>query len=488
VEIVLRSGREATGAGRMARLIPLDANELDRAVKMALDTGEAGSAEEAQRIFAGYRLQVLVGHDAAISEAWQMALLTVVNAGVRAFKGGVAVQLPRGDYAGDAPWAGGRSLGDAVLHFGGELVTELDANIPTLVLGESANAPDAELILWVRAGGWVGYVTPERDVDAVPEPPNVLAAILAAALGVAECFQHVRGDIVAANRTIGLSLWRPDLDWRHKEAIGPQLSLMPAEWWLIGLGHLGQAYSWVIGSLPYRDPSGVKLMLQDTDILVRANTASSLLATESDADQYKTRRVANALEDLGFKTGIVERRLDEAQRLGRGEPRIGLIGVDNPASRRQLEKPGFDLVVDAGLGGGPRDYLDITMHTFPAPQDPEAVFPGLGEDRGETLVDGVRAYQEQERSGADRCGLIEVAGRAVATAFVGVTAACFVVAEAIRPALGGMSSEILDLSLRVPQYRECLGLDTEREMRWRFATARDYPEGSPPAAGTRRVP
>ena len=42
------------------------------------------------------------------------------------------------------------------------------------------------------------------------------------------------------------------------------------------------------------------------------------------------------------------------------------MGVDDPAPRRLLEGAGFDLIVDAGLGGGPRNYLDILIHSFPS--------------------------------------------------------------------------------------------------------------------------
>ncbi len=48
----------------------------------------------------------------------------------------------------------------------------------------------------------------------------------------------------ACDKSIGLSLWRPDLDWRADESNGPLIELLPKRLWLLGMGHLGQAYAW----------------------------------------------------------------------------------------------------------------------------------------------------------------------------------------------------------------------------------------------------
>lgn len=67
------------------------ADRLNRTVKIALDTGEASSIEEAERIFAGYRLQIVVGADIAQKAVSQAALLTAVNCAARTLLGGVTV-------------------------------------------------------------------------------------------------------------------------------------------------------------------------------------------------------------------------------------------------------------------------------------------------------------------------------------------------------------------------------------------------------------
>ena len=64
---------------------------MSRTVKMALDSGEASTLEEAETIFYKYQLIIEIGSSVATSPTLQAALLTAVNAGRRAFLGGVSV-------------------------------------------------------------------------------------------------------------------------------------------------------------------------------------------------------------------------------------------------------------------------------------------------------------------------------------------------------------------------------------------------------------
>lgn len=68
------------------------ADRLNRLVKLAMDTGEAGSIEEAERLFAGYRLAVAAGPEIGYSPTRQAALLTIVNSGRRSLLGGIEVE------------------------------------------------------------------------------------------------------------------------------------------------------------------------------------------------------------------------------------------------------------------------------------------------------------------------------------------------------------------------------------------------------------
>ena len=68
------------------------ADGLNRLVKLAMDTGEAESLEDAHKLFAGYRLAVVAGDDVGRSPTHQAALLTIVNAGRRSLLGGIEVE------------------------------------------------------------------------------------------------------------------------------------------------------------------------------------------------------------------------------------------------------------------------------------------------------------------------------------------------------------------------------------------------------------
>ena len=68
------------------------ADRLSRLVKLAMDTGEAESLEDAEKLFKGYRLAVAVGDDVGHSPTHQATLLTIVNAGRRSLLGGIEVK------------------------------------------------------------------------------------------------------------------------------------------------------------------------------------------------------------------------------------------------------------------------------------------------------------------------------------------------------------------------------------------------------------
>ena len=296
---------------------------IHRTAKLLFESGKARTLEEARAYLASMVLQVAVGPDIGRDLAAQAALLTAVNAGARAFLGGVHVVLD-GDPVLDVPWAADLTAGAAVQRFGGVVVDRLDPALPTLAIGAPVE-PVGSYVLYVTHHGWVGGVVQSPD----PRGGGGIApaGIVAAALGISEVFQKELGDPVPGRRDVGMSLWSPDLDWRSAEAIGPDLQYLPAAFWLLGLGHLGQAYAWVVGMLPYATPADVRAGLVDYDRVVAGNTATQLLVTDADIDRRKTRVVANALEGLGLDTAIVDRAFDDIFRPEpHADPNPGLLG------------------------------------------------------------------------------------------------------------------------------------------------------------------
>ncbi len=418
---------------------------LHRGVKMALDTGEAASVEDAYRLFAGYRMTIGVGAGAAHSAAVQAALLTMVNAGRRALLGGIEVV---GNLA--APLRVrlpgiGQTLREAVTALGGSPSAGHPGIGPLVWLGDGAPAG----ALQVTFGNWRGGVFPAGESARLNESDaDIPAAALAGALALAEVFQRLRGNPMAGEREVGLSLWDPGAPWRL--ASGPEHWVAPSKLWVLGLGHLGQAFLWLLGLLPFARPAEVDLTLQDFDRLAAANESTSMLTRPGLEGRLKTREMAAWAEARGFRTRLIERRFDGNLVLGEDDPRVLFCGVDNALARAALEDPHFDLVVDTGLGAGPQEYLAMRLHTFPASVSARQRWGKEADMRADEAqrTAARAAYRELSARGMDECGLLEIASRTVGVPFVGVAAASLALMEIVRRLNGGPGFEILDLTLR----------------------------------------
>jgi len=441
----------------------IDADSLNRVVKMALDTGEAATVQAGYDLFRSYRLGVVIGQGAATSPPHQAALLTIVNAGRRSMLGGVEV-AGEIDVPLRVPISGCRTLADAVKRLRGRGVKNIPKGSPTLVLG--AVPPELEPgkespLLVVTFDGWRGGVIPASEGRRLEERNAIIpAAVLAGALGVSEAFQHLRGNPMAGRRSVGLSLWKPDaLAW-ETAADGPSSIVLPSRLWLIGLGHLGQAYLWTVGLLPYSQPSDVELVLQDFDELSLANDSTSLLTTPRLIGRLKTRAMAKWAEARGFRTRLVERLFPGGIRISDDEPRLALGGVDNPQARAAYEDAGFDCIVEAGLGAGPREYLALRLHTFPGSTTARKKWGGIAGASAASMPE-TSAYRDLARNGVDSCGVVRLATRTVGAPFVGAVAATLVISEVLRRLNGGAALEVLDLTLRDPASRAAVQASCE---------------------------
>jgi hypothetical protein len=433
----------------------VDADTLHRVVKMSLDTGEAANVRAGYDLFRSYRLGVLVGPEAVNSPAHQAALLTIVNTGRRSMLGGVEVA---GEI--DVPLrvaiAGCKSVSDAVKTLGGRMVTKASGGSPLLVLGDACPefAPSSKSpSLVVTFDGWRGGVIPVSERRRLAERDTIIpAAVLAGAFAVSEAFQHLRGNPMAGRRSVGLSLWTPEeLRWETVPD-GPTSIVLPSRLWLIGLGHLGQAYLWTLGLLPYSRPGDVELVLQDFDHLTLANDSTSLLTTPSSVGRRKTRAMAAWAEARGFHTRLVERVFPGGIRISDDEPRLALGGVDNPEARAAYEDAAFECIVEAGLGAGPQEYLALRLHTFPGSTTARKKWGGAIGANGVSMPE-TRAYRNLAQRGVDSCGLVRLATRTVGAPFVGATAAALVIGEVLRRLNGGPALEIVDMTLRDPASR-----------------------------------
>jgi len=424
----------------------IDQNSLHRGVKMAMDSGEAKTVDEAYALFGSYRIGVCVGAEVATSPAHQAAVLSLVNAGRRTFLGGVFV-------AGvlDVPlllpsFFGGTTLKEATVAMGGRL-DAAPADTPMLLVGKPTKAPPSPVVLRLSFNAWAGGVSPlYRAVVLREHAGDVLGALLSAGVALSEVFQALRNNGIAARRVSGLSAWNPSSDWTRTDGV-PELSIAPNAVWVLGLGHLGQAFLWALALLTHGSAERPRVLLHDFDIIKRANDSTSLLIDLSMRGR-KTRVLARQLESVGIDASLVERPFNGREAIADQDPRILFCGVDNGLSRALIDQAGFELVVEAGLGNGPIEYQAMRLHTFPATRSAASFWNTT--DGGGGVGRQAPAYADLERKGLDDCGVLQIAERSVGVPFVGVVAAALALGEITRTLLGAHRHEVIDLSLRDP--------------------------------------
>lgn len=429
------------------------ADNLHRLVKYALDSGEAKTLAEAESLFQGYRLALTIHRDEVRNPINQAALLTAVALGRRVFLGGIYVEGDL-DVPLTVPLPLRSRLHEAVADLGG-LPTSQDAGIPTITIGGGHLPRRTGFHIRTATAGWRGGVLPAHSkLIPAPGPTVPLAAMLSAGLAVNEAFLFVeRGNPAAGKRPIGLSLWQPaaDINWLEPDPSEPQIAYLPSRLWLIGLGHLGQAYLWGLGLLPYKEPGNLSLVLQDIDEITPSTESTSILSDAAMAGQKKTRAMATWAERRGFATALQERRFDDDFHRQDDEPAIALCGLDNVLGRHALDQVGFDLVVEAGIGRGQQNFRTIYLHTLPGSRSAKEIWKSA--TSSETTEDRP-AYQEMLNSGElDRCGVTLLAGKAVGAPFVGTVAATLVLSQVLRLLHGETLYQLIDLDLLSVEHR-----------------------------------
>ncbi|MHA7018820.1 ThiF family adenylyltransferase [Xanthomonas euvesicatoria] len=444
-----------------------DADAMHRLAKLALDAGEVTTPDAALELFRQYRLRIHLGTGWANTLAGQACVLTAVSTASRALLGGVEVT---GDLTPvmQVPLFAGQRAADVVAALGGAATAMPTPRLPSLMIGDGPPPEGVALTLRPSWDGWCAQVAPaDSDDHLTVGDDNPLAGVCAGALAVSEVFSHVRADSPEAGyRRIGLSLWNPLAieDWNAPENRGPALAYLPTDLWLIGIGHLGQAYAWGLAMLPYPAQRRPRLVLQDVDRVTESNLSTCLLVGADDVTARKTRVMARRLEAIGFDIDLVDRRFGAQHLLQPGEPTVALFGVDNVAARRDLDTAAFVLIVEAGLGSGYRDFRNLRLHTFPGPRPATELWPAQA--ASQPLTELNTAYQQLAHDSGDLCGVTMLVSKAVATPFVGAFAASLALAELVRPLHGGCVHASLDCPLRSLTHR--LGEPTPANARCAF--------------------
>lgn len=428
------------------------ADSIHRLAKEAFDSGEAASLAEAEALLARRRIDVTIDAAEALEPCHQASLLTVVALARRVFLGGVAVS-GNVDVPTTIPGWHARTLRAAIEELGGS-IAGIGAADSEIAIGGGPRPRSKGFHVRTACAGWRGGILPAHyPYNPVGAAAMPLAGVMAAALAVNEAFMFARREgAIAGRRAVGFSLWSPSSteDWLVEEE-APDLLFLPSRLWLIGLGHLGQAYLWALGLLPYANACDLKLVLQDVDVVTPSTESTSILTDQRMLGRKKTRATADWAERRGFVTTIHERRFADDFRRNDDEPAIALCGLDNALGRRALEQAGFDLIVESGLGRGYRDFRTMRLHTLPGNRPAIDIWGSREQD---DAVELQPAYQAMLDEGVlDQCGLTLLAGKAVGAPFVGCVAACFALSEILRFLHGGRLSELIAVDLKAVEHR-----------------------------------
>ena len=432
---------------------------LSRISKLLVDSSVL-STQEALARRERFAITLRCGADVEQSRTLQLAVLTAANIAARCFPGAVRVVLERA--VADAHllvWPSlACALGSALADIVGpdSLCDAAKSEIegPALLFGNAAPVRGA---LRVTFDGWIAKVGPATSVDPLPQRQYcALSGVLAGALAISEVFLlFAELSIEAGRRAVGLSLWRPDLPISDPAALGMPVEVLPRDLWVLGLGHLGNAYLWALAALPYAQPNATEIYLNDFDRIEPENVETGMIFTPKDEGQLKTRICSKWMEERGFRTRLVERPFDSNFRCRTAppqtEPRLALCGFDSNPARRDLAAAGFARVMESGLGGDKDNFETISFHTLPNPRTAEELWPDLTpsqetrrREKRERLARESPAYAQLAN---DECGRVELAGKAVAVPFVGTTAATVVLAEAIRLLHDGPSYTFIKVAL-----------------------------------------
>lgn len=430
----------------------MHADSFHRLMKLLVDSGECATLEEAVATFAGYGVRLVLSDEVANSPALQIIALTAINTAARSFQGNVHITAPQGLLLTAAGFEG-LSLSTFAAWAGVNPACQAAPGWPEIHVGmRRYDGPAAVIKPW--ADGWAFGIDlhPQPQAECSAEMPTFVPACVAAgAVAVSEAFSILRRDSpYAGRRSMSFSLWSMKAD--ASQPLEGVVARLDGGLWLVGLGHLGQAYCWTLGMMG--DLVKGPLVLQDIDVVTASTITTSVLSAPADLKRKKTRIVAEWMERRGFDTHLVERRFDAATRWAAEEPVIALFGVDNPAARRACEGAGFSLVLDAGLGSGYKDFRSLRVRAFPGTSSASKIWAA-----GEEVPDRplAAAYGAMLAAGTEPCGVTTLATRAVGAPFVGCYASAITIAELLRRQAGLAGYSVVNISLHRAEAAELAG-------------------------------
>jgi hypothetical protein len=411
-----------------------------RVTKALTDANLAASFTAAEARLDAVHPCVVIGAEAALTAAGQCAALTAIVTARKCF-GRVQLAGEGLDAPLLQPLLIGATLGTAAQGLGAYVAAAIDPGTTHLVrIGNAIPWHGWQVFTW-----WNRWLAGTRLFhQPIGSASFALAGMFAGALAVRQIFAHVRSGTPPRDETV--SLWEPDRT-ASPDRIGPARCTMPNRLWLVGLGHLGQAFVWGLLALPFLAERHV--VLQDDQWIGVENEPTSLLVNMDDIGFRKVRVAARWLDHAGWTTELIERRhLGDIRRTDH-DPAILLAGLDDVRSRRILAAHGFDYMIDAGIGRGARDFESLQIRTIPAGVPIEGLWldqPQISQ-RERLITQDAYAALEQE---VGQCGVVPLADASVSVPFVGAATAALALAQLARLGAMAPAAALLQLELAAP--------------------------------------
>ena len=414
-----------------------------RVTKALTDTGAAASFDEAEARLDAVHVCIVVGAAAANTWAGQAAALTAAATALKCF-GRTTLVL-----AADAPllplFPLGATLAAALENLGAHLAaTPPESATHQIGVGADWMSPHA----WQVHCWWDRWLTGVRcEPDATCGDSRLgLSGVFSGALAVRQVFAWVLRGPAFRPKDATLSLWAP---WDEALRPGPTQFTAPVDLWLVGLGHLGQAYVWNLLTLPYGETR--RAILQDDQKLGIENEPTSLLSVRPFQPERKVRLAARWLEAAGWETDLIERRNHGEMRPTLQDPPFLLAGLDDVRPRRILAGLGFEYMVDGGIGHGPADFEGLQVRVIPRGTAIDDLWNASEPPKSRDRLLARPAYQALEQSKVGVCGAYALARASVAVPFVGAATGALAVAQLVRLASGQAAGTVVQLGLGAPE-------------------------------------
>lgn len=401
-------------------------NMSDRYHRGALAMVQAGAAQdadEAKALLGQFRLQINLGPECTSSVAARVAAETIALCGGRAFLGGITFEGPDIGLSRLGARAGkSEAVSIAIGTASGNIHLFVDGLRGGIVLPTSKPS----------LSGW--------SIAAIAAAAVALTAAWDRTLWNADVTDHTGCRLGEPRlRPNGVHVLRPGEAWHDAGPEAPP-PVVPQEVFVLGLGHLGQAFLRAFAALPFTNRQNVALVLQDYDRCTEANVSTSVLCHRSDIGEPKTRLCARWLEEREIFPRIIERRFDTTTKRTETDPPVLVAGVDKLHVRRLFDDCGFSLVLDGGLGSTPADMTQFQLTSLPAHRPASEIFS----DPPNSVRSGYELSPEFARlSRRDACGAEIVANTTVGLPFIGTLVGALMVGQLLAHVNGVTRPSIL---------------------------------------------